>query len=49
MRLATWKINSVRFRIDDVLKFVKVNNIDVMCLCDKVLNINALKVKDDRK
>jgi len=32
MRLATWNINSVRLRIADVLKFIKVNNIDIICL-----------------
>ena len=32
MRIATWNINSVRLRIQNVLRFVKVNDIDVMCL-----------------
>ena len=32
MRIATWNINSVRLRITHVKRFVKENNIDVMCL-----------------
>ena len=32
MRIATWNINSVRLRLDQVLKFIKEQNIDVMCL-----------------
>ena len=32
MRIATWNINSVRLRIAHVLKFIKEQNIDVMCL-----------------
>ena len=32
MRIATWNINSVRLRIAHVLRFVKEQNIDVMCL-----------------
>jgi len=32
MRLATWNINSVRLRIHHVLRFIKEQNIDVMCL-----------------
>ena len=32
MRIATWNINSVRLRIDQVLRFINENNVDVMCL-----------------
>jgi exodeoxyribonuclease III len=32
MRIATWNINSVRLRIQQVLRFIKEQNIDVMCL-----------------
>ena len=32
MRIATWNINSVRLRIDHVLRFVKKYDIDVICL-----------------
>ena len=32
MRIATWNINSVRLRINHVLRFIKEQNIDVMCL-----------------
>ncbi len=32
MIIATWNINSIRLRINKVLKFVKENNIDVLCL-----------------
>ena len=32
MRLATWNINSVRLRIHHVLRFLKENNIDLICL-----------------
>ena len=32
MRIATWNINSVRLRIAHILKFIKINHIDVMCL-----------------
>ena len=32
MRIATWNINSVRLRIHHVLRFIKEQNIDVLCL-----------------
>ena len=32
MRIATWNINSVRLRLRQVLRFIKEQNIDVMCL-----------------
>ncbi len=32
MRIATWNINSVRLRKDNVLKFLKEYNIDILCL-----------------
>ena len=32
MRVATWNINSVRLRINNVIKFIKLYNIDVLCL-----------------
>ena len=32
MRIATWNINSVRLRVQQVLRFVKEYNIDVLCL-----------------
>ena len=32
MRIATWNINSVRLRVHHVLRFIKEQNIDVMCL-----------------
>ena len=32
MRIATWNINSVRLRIHHVLRFIKEQNLDVMCL-----------------
>ena len=32
MRIATWNINSVRLRLSQVLRFIKEQNIDVMCL-----------------
>jgi exodeoxyribonuclease-3 len=32
VRIATWNINSVRLRIAQVKRFVKENNIDVICL-----------------
>ena len=32
MRVATWNINSVRLRLKHVLRFIKEQNIDVMCL-----------------
>ena len=32
MRIATWNINSVRLRLNQVLTFIKEKNIDVMCL-----------------
>ena len=32
MRIATWNINSVRLRIHHVLRFIKEQNIDLMCL-----------------
>ena len=32
MRIATWNINSVRLRINHVLRFVKEQNIDIICM-----------------
>ena len=32
MRIATWNINSVRLRIQHILRFVKEYDIDIMCL-----------------
>ena len=32
MRIASWNINSVRLRLSQVLRFIKEQNIDVMCL-----------------
>jgi len=32
MRIATWNINSVRLRIHHVLRFMKEQNIDILCL-----------------
>ena len=32
MKIATWNINSVRLRLPQVLRFVKEQNIDVLCL-----------------
>ena len=32
MRIASWNINSVRLRLEQVLKFVQDQNIDVLCL-----------------
>ena len=32
MRIATWNINSIRLRIAHVLRFIKEQNIDVICL-----------------
>jgi exodeoxyribonuclease-3 len=32
MRIATWNINSVRLRINHVIKFIKNHDIDIMCL-----------------
>ena len=32
MKIATWNINSVRLRIEQVLKFINDQNIDLLCL-----------------
>ena len=32
MRIATWNINSVRLRINHVLRFIKEQNIDIICM-----------------
>ena len=32
MRIATWNINSIRLRINQVLNFLKGQNIDILCL-----------------
>ena len=32
MRIATWNINSVRLRINQALRFIKEQNIDILCL-----------------
>ena len=39
MRIATWNINSVRLRIQQVLRFVKENHIDVLCLQETLIII----------
>ena len=39
MRIATWNINSVRLRINQVISFLEEFNIDVLCLQEtKVVN-----------
>ena len=32
VRIATWNINSIRLRINQVLNFLKSQNIDILCL-----------------
>ena len=32
MRIVTWNINSIRLRVEQVQRFIKEQNIDVMCL-----------------
>ena len=32
MKLATWNINSVRLRIDNIVRFINKEKIDVLCL-----------------
>lgn len=32
IKIATWNINSVRLRIDQVIRFLKEQNVDVLCL-----------------
>ena len=32
MKIATWNINSIRLRIDEVIKFITTNRIDILCL-----------------
>ena len=32
MRIATWNINSIRLRINQVLNFLKNQKIDILCL-----------------
>ena len=32
MRIATWNINSVRLRLPQVMKFIKDQNVDLLCL-----------------
>ena len=49
MRTTNLNIKSVKLIIHYVLRFIKEFDIDVLCLYYKGLNINALKVKDDRK
>ena len=49
MRIATWNINSVRLRIHHVLRFIKEQNIDVMCLqeTNPFLEIINIEVKQN--
>ena len=32
MRIATWNINSVRLRLSQVLRFIKEQDVDILCL-----------------
>jgi len=32
MKITTWNINSVRLRIDQILKFINDQSIDLLCL-----------------
>ena len=32
MRIATWNINSVRLRLNQVLRFIQEKQIDIICL-----------------
>ena len=49
MRIATWKINSVRLRIAHVLRFIKEQNIDVMCLQETKTTDENFPSEDFRK
>ena len=41
MKIATWNVNSIKVRLNQVIKWIKKNNIDVLCLQEtKTLNIN---------
>ena len=46
MRIATWNINSVRLRINHVLRFIKEWNIDVMCLQETKTPDDLFPLKD---
>ena len=46
MRIATWNINSVRLRIHHVLRFIKEQNIDVMCLQETKTTDENFPTKD---
>ncbi len=49
MRIATWNINSVRLRIHHVLRFIKEQNIDVMCLQETKTTDENFPSEDFRK
>ena len=49
MRIATWNINSVRLRIAYVLRFIKEQNIDVMCLQETKTTDENFPSEDFRK
>ena len=46
MRIATWNINSVRLRIAHVLRFIKEQNIDVMCLQETKTQDNSFPTEN---
>ena len=49
MRIATWNINSVRLRIHHVLRFIKEQNIDVLCLQETKTTNENFPSEDFRK
>ena len=46
MRIATWNINSVRLRIHQVLRFIKEQKIDVICLQETKTQNENFPIKD---
>ena len=49
MRIATWNITSIRLRIHHVLRFIKEQNIDVMCLQETKTTDENFPSEDFRK
>ena len=49
MRIATWNVNSVRLRKNNILNFLKKKNIDIICLQETKTIDSSFPIDDFKK
>ncbi len=49
MKIATWNINSVRLRLNQVLRFIQEQKIDVICLQETKTQDQFFPLEDFKK